>query len=666
MAQDTPSNMLYAQAADAIRKLLVSYSTNKDRSPQQLATSITTTLSQFSERAGKAVTLFEEVKRSEPPQSAKMNRFWNSYQTDVNLLQDQVDLLNASTVFFHNYNRTEILKAKKENLRIQNKIKTLELYSSASDNSLLYFGDTFITEDFIDWTMVAISERATLLGSGYVSLHLQQQQSAFDKDSKINVLDKSNGFFGNNQELKDVTQAQSDPISGQKVYEFKSETYKASSPKYLFDDRPNTWFEFEKYLVPIEARTQAKNYNFDYTLANDNEITSHFKKLAAINEQQTSSLINWADGLTDGILKFYFEIDLGSNQAVNVVNILPYGLENNVNNPIHILKVTTSLNGTDWKPLNPENVWISNSVDKKISNINAENIRIGSATWVTDGSIIRFIRFEIEQPKPIDCDVGHIYYVNKTGPAANTPNYMVTTPVALPGSLDYDNPLAYDNNQIYGGLAEIVTPTLDGGYSSYALIDTVGPMQIQPTLQLTDAEYRRKGPVAPAENPQFYLKARNAVTNDLIQKIESIPGKRWAIGIRDISVKTNVYEDKGVIVSKKFNIPGIVDRVALEADIIIPNGYEVDTHWIKFYVSPDDGSNWFEISRIQDDFAGIPEIIAFNDPTPVDLREPGVGYYNVKGTVDSLRFKAEITRPSAFPTSTPVLKSYKLKVVKRS
>ena len=119
------------------------------------------------------------------------------------------------------------------------------------------------------------------------------------------------------------------------------------------------------------------------------------------------------------------------------------------------------------------------------------------------------------------------------------------------------------------------------------------------------------------------------------------------------------------MVSKRFDIPGIVDRVAIEADIQIPDNYDLSIPWVRFYISPDDGATWHEVSRIQDDFLNIPEIVAYNDPTPKDLRDPAVGYYDVKGTVNSLRVKIEITRPDTDQYSTPVVKSYKLKVVKR-
>lgn len=665
MAQETPSNILYAQAVLEINKLKQQYATTKNKTPQEISEIVSNTIAKFVEHAGKSLIQYEPIHRSEVPTSEKMNRFWSSLQADINILQDQVDLLNAATVFEHNFIRTEIMKAANENRRLQNKIKTLELYANVSDDSLIFFGDTFITEDFIDWDFVSTSERASLLSNGYISLRIKEQATAISNLTTIKVLTDSNGFFGNNQEVKDPALALTDPVSKQKLYQFNSEVNKHASIKTILDDKPSTWFEFEKYLVSESDRAKAKGYNFEYAL-NHHETTKHLEQInTTIEQEQTVRTISWADGISDGILKLYFQIDLGVNKQVNAISLLPYGLEDNKNNPIHIVRVLTSLNGTDWSVLGPENLWISNSIDKKISAINAENILVGSASWVTIGDTVRFIRFEIQQPKAVDCNIGHLYYISKTSPAVNTPNYSVELPALDSGSITYGSSIPYDAPVVYGGSGSS-SILQDSGYSDYMVSNTTAQsITIPQVTTLQDVDYRQVGPTPPAENPQYYFSAKNSTVNDLIQKREVFKGKRWVIGIRDISINTNKYDTKGFLVSKRFNIPGIVDRVALEADVIIPNDWDSSVNWIKFYISPDDGSTWYQISRIQDDYLNIPEVIAFNDPTPPDLQEPGVGYYSVKGTVKSIRLKVEITRPENSENTTPILRSYKLKVIQR-
>lgn len=658
MAQEQPSRILYAQAIQLIQKLQQLYSTTKNQTPQQTSESINSILSRFSSNAGKALTQYEPVVLSEIPLSSKMNRFWSSLQDDINILEDQIDVLNASTIFSHNFIKTEILKAQKENNKLQNKIKTLEMYSSVDNASLVYFGDAFITEDFVDWDLVPAEERASFLSKGYVSLKVKEEKNVADENSGISILGGSNGFMGNNQEIIDAQDVIINPSNGQKMYEFISETNRSANLKMITDSKPTTWFEFEKYFVPVIDRAKVKNHNFDYILNNNSAVAYLMESSSNV---ATGTPISWADGLPDGVLRLILEIDLKSNQQVNVLSLLPYGLVDNKNNPIKISLVATSLDRTDWSILNPENVWIANGVNKQISNIDNENILIGSATWVTDGSLIRYIRFEIEQPQSVSCSIGHTYYVSKDGPAVEIPNYFIDYPAYDASNMDYNADIPYNAAIGYGGLAP-GSSNQDVAYDNVALDNA---NQNRSVRIVNDYDYRVLGPIPPATNPQLYMDLKNATVNGLIQKVEVFSGKRWAIGIRDINIKQNIYDTTGIIVSKKFNIPGIIDRVSIEADISIPTDYDTSVVWIKFYVSPNDGANWYQISRIQDDFLDIPEILAFNDPTPRELRESGVAYHDVKGTVDSLRVKIEITRPDDKQSSTPVVRSYKLKIIKR-
>lgn len=180
-----------------------------------------------------------------------------------------------------------------------------------------------------------------------------------------------------------------------------------------------------------------------------------------------------------------------------------------------------------------------------------------------------------------------------------------------------------------------------------------------------DESYERlEGPVPPTTNPTQYYEESNH--GSLLQQREFFIGKRWAIGIRDITLQQREYVERSVLVTKPLRVGGVVDRVALtRADIVIPPQYSSDKTWVEFYVSPDDGGSWFQISRIEDDYLGIPEQIAFNDPTPEAFREAGVAYYNVDGIVTSLRLKIVLTRPDELETTTPILRSYALKVKRR-
>jgi hypothetical protein len=109
----------------------------------------------------------------------------------------------------------------------------------------------------------------------------------------------------------------------------------------------------------------------------------------------------------------------------------------------------------------------------------------------------------------------------------------------------------------------------------------------------------------------------------------------------------------------------VVDRVSIEASSYIPESFSPEGSWIRYYISPNDGLNWYQISRIQDDYIGIPELLAFNDPIPVEFREKNVGYHTVPNTVNSVRLRVDLLRPSDQKGLTPALYWYKIKVKRR-
>lgn len=643
MAQVSPSSLLYAQALTIINQLKTDYASKKYQTPDEISTLINQAISKFNQSAGGTLTKYEPVYRSEIPLSTKMNRFWHTLQDDINILQDQIDVLNASAVFMHNFIKTDILQAQNENKALQNKLKTLELYSSVDDNSLAYFGDKFSSDDFIDWNLILDAERPTLMSNG-LTLGVSQQKQLMDSSATtVQILEGSNGFLGNNQEIEDPTLALNSADGTQKLYTFLGETNRHSDLAALLDDDPTTWIEFEKYWVSDADRAIAKSFNFEYYLTGS-IVSQYLTGETAANASETNfGTVSWADGIDDNVLRMNIEFDLASQNVVNLITFLPFGLINNKNAPIFVKTVSVSSDRTEWFTLNPENLWISNSIDKQISNINAEVINVGQAFWVNNNTdLVQFIRFEIQQPASLTANIGHLYYVTKGSDGVGLPNYPIDVP-------------------------SLTTTTSSVATATSAAYDDAATSTVlaQASTNRPDAPFRRLGPIPPIDNPLYYNVNASKVSNDLIQKREFFVGNRWAIGVRDISAYSNMYQENSKLVSKRFDIAGIVDRVALEADIQIPSSYDSSQRWVKFYVSPDNGTQWFEIARVQDDFEDVPEIIAFNDPTPQELREPGVAYQDVSGTVTSLRLKIEITRPEDSQSLSPVIKSYKLKVVKR-
>lgn len=153
----------------------------------------------------------------------------------------------------------------------------------------------------------------------------------------------------------------------------------------------------------------------------------------------------------------------------------------------------------------------------------------------------------------------------------------------------------------------------------------------------------------------------------LKKNFETLPAKRASIGIRDIFVGMEMFADAAEIVSKPFAINGKLDLVSLQVDDFEPvekdsTGETIGVSKIRYYVSVDNGSRWIEISPIGRPFAGIPEILAFNQNLTSSPAVPQIAYYNspeVPEDIRSIIFKA-VMRKERNVQATPILYSYKL------
>lgn len=595
--QSAPSNKIYAQALSKIEKLVNRYSSLKDRSPDKIAMEISNALVEINQDLNKPLLDYEEFEFGEVPDSFKMNKILSDLASDINIIIDESDIIRSATVQTHNFIKTEILKSEEENTHLHNKIKTLQLYSNNEDSSILYLGDYFYNDDYIDWDLVPVDKRVELKKGDRITLGIESQQSALSAQANVSVLLGSNGFIGNNQELKSGIVGNNPDSANNNGLVFLSEEDRSSPFDQLdniIDSQPDTLFEFEKYFINPKEKAKAGNFNFTYQ-ASDNSQLSYLTPLLGEGRE-----VDWADGLQDGKLKLFLLVDIGSISKVDIINFLPYGLRNNANAPILIKKVSLSIDQTDWFPLSRQNVFVANGIDQNSVKLNSEDIVINLASFQAEGVEARFILFEIEQGTPYKTNAGHFYYLEDQG---------------------------------------------DGD---------------------VEQQVRVQGPVPEVAN-LWREKAPNSLyQNNLLQKREAISADRWAIGIRDISIYSTKYKQTSTLVSKKFLVPGGVDRVSIESNITIPSSYPTDTAWIRFYISPDDGNTWHQISRIQDDFFGIPEIIAYNDNTPINLRIPGVKYYDTISTPNSLRVKIEIDQQFSDNTLSPVVNDYRIKVKQRN
>lgn len=577
MGDLVPSVLLYGQAANLLGELKEAQNSGAIKDTVDLVRELAAVLTSFSDSAGRPMLEYEPVDETEPPLSEKANRFWAWVEKDINLLQQQVDILRAATIFSHNLVVTELKNAQNDNDRVNNKLKTLQLYSNSIDSSIVSFGDTFNSLEFVDVEMTPASQRVALFSQGNVTLGQEGQMVNLSGQASIRVLSTSNGFLGNNREIEDPGQALVDTESGDRLYSFKAESREYADIDAITDDEPDTRIEYERYHLTESQKLSAKNYNFTYmrTDAEDNQ-----------------ELVDWAVAPDDGILRLGLEFDFHNIKTLNSIEFTPYGLDDNANYPVLVRQIQTSPDGTDWTRMFPTNVWVGNNVNLQSART-ADNIVTRRALWAFEARSVRYVRVFVEQHNSVQANVGHIYWVRR-------------------------------NN----------------------------------------TEARVEGPIPPEDNPTRYFS--DLSVGEYLQRREYFEGKRWAIGIRDLLMQQVEYKTSSILITKPMRVGGLIDRVMLEsADIQVPDIYSSAEHWVKFYITPDDGENWYQISRIEDNYNGIPEQIAFNDPIHESLQEANVASYTTESPVTSIRLKVELTRPADYNTTTPILKSYVLKVKRR-
>lgn len=141
---------------------------------------------------------------------------------------------------------------------------------------------------------------------------------------------------------------------------------------------------------------------------------------------------------------------------------------------------------------------------------------------------------------------------------------------------------------------------------------------------------------------------------------------RWAIGIKDIGLFTYEYASIGEIVSAEFKYPAEIEKVTLKVDEFIPLKYPNTQKWIHYFVTADNGANWYRINPLDttSTYSGngfVPRILNFNSEF-ISENDDSNRYIRTESPVKSLRFKAVLLRPTGdeFKESSPILKGYRL------
>lgn len=149
---------------------------------------------------------------------------------------------------------------------------------------------------------------------------------------------------------------------------------------------------------------------------------------------------------------------------------------------------------------------------------------------------------------------------------------------------------------------------------------------------------------------------------------------RYGIGIRDIGIFNYRFAAASELVSIPFSSPKPIYKVQMRVVEQIPAIYPIDRRYIIYYVSVDDGGNWYRINPIDHpvvtDETGqvVPRTITFN-PEIGGAADELTKFVETDEPVFSIRYRLVITAAEGIPDSdryTPVVKQVKLLIYPRN
>ncbi len=99
MSNLVPSVVFASQAVELLRELGEAQRSGMTKDMNSLITQLSDLFSKMEDNLGQPLVVYDPVVAGEPPSSYKSNRFWRNAQRDVNLMQQQIDILRAASVF---------------------------------------------------------------------------------------------------------------------------------------------------------------------------------------------------------------------------------------------------------------------------------------------------------------------------------------------------------------------------------------------------------------------------------------------------------------------------------------------------------------------------------------------------------------------------------------
>lgn len=569
--------------------------------------------------------------------------------------------------------------------KLEDKTKDLKVYIDNPNKNIITINENFRDIKTIDVHNTTATVKREL---GQVTLGVssyKKQMTPESEGTKVEILDSSNGFAGNFQQVvtggndeniflkRDVNPAPKDKRSweGSNIkYLYEKIGSLNMNPAKIIDNNPDTCFEYELCNVPDKdkAKTCHNEYeeNFKCTKKGWNW---HY-------EYDDGSKKTWAKNPENGVLKLDLRITLPEPKYANYIDIdsfvIPYDdyKQSFENFEVREVKIAPH-EKAEREIIYHRDIDIEKSYLDKIPEYEnfGQDTDNSNRIFNFRPKDVQVIEIYLEQPNSYDCWIGHRYGWMDV-------KYKIEKKFIF---WEYDTDYVESHNRIpiAGINRDAVTKNLEAGFD---LGEIIGAGLVGAGIGAGFAAL-----AGFSWNPIVWIAAILGIflLSEDVSKVyetptapwlEAFKGWRYAIGIRDVNLNSYIYEPEGTVITKNYEIPKPVKKIEMSFVEDIPSifysneteqtHYRNSSSWIKHYFSIDDGTTWYPITENKND-SKIPSVYYVNTE-PVDINYTGkIGYIDSEEEVKKIMFKSDLKRPTDLEDAkyfTPILDNITAKI----
>lgn len=725
MTQLSPNTMAYQQMAQKVARLIATVNSSSILTKEQIAEEYMKVLTEIKNDLGSPMAKYDAVVKGEPPRSEKLNVFFGDYAQDTSIISRQIDYLNAKTINIFNLFSAEIENEKRYSERVASKCKILQMYSRSPSDDLNYIGDSFENDDLFDYSRIKVGLNP-LIRNGMASLAISSS-----KKWQINSVEVigGNGYIGNSHQV--VKSTNSDGTSDYR-YVFES-SRTINNLRSVMDGSPLSYFEYEslnvdKFSAVTSSVIPPQENEFKYLKTELSSSNANESNLVDWSSHPVNDALSLKLRLSSNVTKVANSIDIspyfGSAKYVEVDEVIVYSKdgssENVLKNKIYIGSSLVPLNLELAKDYyyNKATVRFSEreviKIEISFKQPSYNNVEIRHVYWKPSSLNVNnpFSNLDRFNPDALSRDIYEVIQYNKYEliPIISNPiRYKTTTENITDVDVTLKKkPTSTKAWFIQATILKSDNTTVDLFFNKWqtsfdSVFEDRREAEFVVEIQKNDDSFITKNYPSPTDAQldlndlltkyvsdsatpysidglgvlqditlveKSFIPVEKEVKHRVVlqQQSEIYSAKRWAIGIRDIEVYQESYKDEAEIVSLPFKFDFPVESVMLSLDAEIDEKY-INRTLIETYISVDQGSNWIQISPVQLDFSGVPEVIFFNQSILNEYRLSGASYLSyptVPKEVKEVIVKIIMKKNSTYNYS-PYLYSYQLAVkVKRS